>query len=285
VARRPTLPSASAIARPHLERAKADAEAAVAEHLRIVRTFFEDAKQRTPAFAERALGWSSKWRLVADSVPFTRGDRHREFLRSQFEQSLFRAQDLEALIDQVVRSYLIHLQSIEYQMLVAMRADLADGPAAYLLTDVDDRALQQSYDRALAAVVETTETSLAVDVSTEVISLIAGEVLAQVAVRLGVSAGILGGGASTSWATFGVGIGVGLIVDQLVTRVWEYLADPAGDLATELNIRFDAIRRMLIDGTGDTPGLEGTLLEFAQQRHQLRQRAVLSMLQARGASP
>jgi len=66
---------------------------------------------------------------------------------------------------------------------------------------------------------------LQADVATQLLSIIAGEVLTQAAVRTGVSAGIVGTGAAFGWATFGVGIVVGLILDQVITWVWDWCAD------------------------------------------------------------
>jgi hypothetical protein len=107
-------------------------------------------------------------------------------------------------------------------------------------------------------------------------------VLTQVAVRLGVSAGILGAGASTSWATFGAGLVVGLIVDQLVSWIWDWWADPRGSLATELNAKLDSLHALIVDGDAQTPGLRTALGEFARHRAELRRAAVLDLLQIEG---
>ncbi len=44
---------------------------------------FAQGRKGTPGFAEDALGWSSKWRLMVDCVPYTRHDRHAGASRAE----------------------------------------------------------------------------------------------------------------------------------------------------------------------------------------------------------
>jgi hypothetical protein len=103
-----------------------------------------------------------------------------------------------------------------------------------------------------------------------------------VAVRLGVSAGILGTGAASGWATLGIGVVVGLIVDQIVSWVWDWWADPRGNLAAELDKKLDEINRLIVDGSADVQGLRDRLKQFARERAAARRIAVLSLLQTGG---
>jgi hypothetical protein len=116
-------------------------------------------------------------------------------------------------------------------------------------------------------------------VATQVVSLITGEVLTQVATRLGVSAGILGTGAASSWATFGIGLVVGIIVDQIVAWVWDWYADPTGTLAGQLGTRLDGVNRLIVDGSDDVQGLRSRLEAYAEQRAAMRETALLAILQ------
>ena len=68
---RPLINSPQTLATPHLEFAKSKTESVVESNLVPVRTFFGDSKKNTRHFAEVALGWGSKWRLIADHAPFT----------------------------------------------------------------------------------------------------------------------------------------------------------------------------------------------------------------------
>lgn len=273
-------PSPEEIAGPHLRWAEKQSAQVLDEHLREIDAFFSQAKKNTPEFSERALSFSSKWRLVADHVPFTRGGRHDAFLRTQFEQHLFKPAELGAVIEQVVASYVAHLRSIEGEMLVKVRADVADFPDTYLVAELDEAALAARYDDALSHALAATGSGVRSDVATQVVSLIAGEVLTQVAVKLGVSAGILGTGAASSWATFGIGAVVGLIVDQIVSWVWDWYADPVGSLAKQLNAKLAGLHRLIVDGADGVQGLRTRLRAYAADRARMREAAVLSVLQA-----
>jgi len=241
-------------------------------------------KRRTPAFSKAALSFGSKWRLLTDYVPFTRGDRHEQFLRTKFEEHLFTAAQLEALITQTITGYLDELRSLENEMLVRTRVSAGEFPANYRLAAWNEQQLQAEFQRALARAIAESHKDFAFSAANEVASIIAGEVLAQVAVRLGVSAGILGTGAAASPYTLGIGIVVGLIVDQIIGWIYEWTADPKGALATELNGKFDDIRSLIVNGTGDQPGLRERLKSYAHERAKLRAVALLELLQ-KEASP
>lgn len=275
-----------AVVRPHLRWADQASREALTEHLESLDALFAQARRNTPRFAERALSWGSKWRFVVDRIPGTRGDRHQRFLRESFGQYLFKPEQLEAAVRQAIQGYLDHLQSIESQMLVRIRADLDDFPASAAPLPTDPAQLQVAFDRAVARAAAATGSSLRADLAGELVSTIAGEVLAQVAVRLGVSAGILGAGAATSWASFGVGLVVAAIVDQLVTWIWHRIADPVANLAAELNGKLAELRRLIVAGSPSTMGLRDRLLQCARQRAALRERAVFDLLrQAEGGHP
>ena len=240
--------------------------------------FFAGVKQRTPDFAEVVLGWGSKWRFVADKTPFTKTGRHAAFLRQVFEEHLFKPDELTRAIEQVARGYADDLTAIENRMLVKIREDLSDLPAAALPEFADLETLLAAYEAAMERAMERVGGDVTADVATQIVSLVAGEVLTQVAVRLGVSAGILSVGAGSSWATFGAGLVIGLIVDQLVSWVWDWWADPRGSLAAELNDKFDELRDLIVEGDDQTRGLRATLADFALRRANVRRAAVLGMV-------
>lgn len=274
----PPAPSPEEIAGPHLKWAQREAARLLDEHLQQVDDFFDDSRRHTPDFAERALSWGSKWRLVADHVPFTKGDRHRAYIRSQFEQHLFTPAQLSDLVEEVVVSHLAHLGSVESEMLVRIRADIADFPEAYPIAQLDQAGLGAQYDEAVTQVLAATASSMRSDVGTLLVSEIAGEVLTQVALRLGVSAGILTTGAASSWATFGVGLVVGLMVDQIVSWVWDRYADPVGSLASQLDRKLADMRDLIVDGSDDMQGLRSRLKNYADERARVREAAVLAIL-------
>lgn len=274
-------PSPEKLAQPHLDRAEQECERIIEEHVKVLDTFFADSKTNTRTFAEEALSWGSKWRLVADKVPFTTGGQHEKYIRERFEEHVFKPSDLEIAVKQVVSSYLTHVRSVENKMLVDLRTDVAAFPSVYLLAQLDEETIAVSYEEALARVTDATGG----EVATEIVSLIAGEVLGRVAVRLGVSSGVLAIGGASGWATFGVGVVVGLIVDQIVSWVWDRWADPKGSLAADLDKKLDEIHRLIVDGAdGDdqakaVQGLRGRLKQSAHERIAVRRQAVLTLLQ------
>jgi hypothetical protein len=217
---------------------------------------------------------------VADKTPFTKGGRQAAYLRQAFDEHLFKPADLERTIEQVAQCYSDSITAIENQMLVKLREDLSDLPATAFAASVDSATLRWVYEAAVERAIERVGMDVTADVATQVVSLVAGEVLTQVAVRLGASAGILSAGAGTSWATFGAGLAIGLIVDQLVSWVWDWWADPRGSLAAELSLRLDELHALIVEGDGQTKGLRSAFDDFAQRRADVRRAAVMELLGA-----
>jgi hypothetical protein len=267
---------------PGLDWADAETRRSAAEHLQAVDAFFSDVKSRTPRFAERILGWSSKWRLVSDKLPFTRADRHAQFLDKTFRDELFSPQQLTQTIDAVVRNYTDSVAGVENRMLVRVRADVGDLEPAVLPAFADETKLRVAFDDAMRVALDRTHADLRADLTREAVSLVAGEVLTMVAVRLGVSGGILAAGAGTSWATFGVGLVVAVIVDQIVSWVWDWWRDPQGDVSRKMNDKLDEIRKLIVEGDGNSPGLRQRLDELAAKRDKLRRAAMADMIEGPG---
>jgi hypothetical protein len=290
-AEEPRAPTPAELAAPHLEWAQRECGLRLYQELTPVEDFFRDAKKNAPEFSKTALSWSSKWRLMADYVPGTKGGRHEKFLRAEFEKTLFTPDDLGQVITRSIRGYQLQIESIENEMLVRIRAGAREFPDNYKLAAISKDELQANYEKAIARVIAKSQSDFARSASGEVVSLIAGEVLTQVAIRLGISAGILGTGAAASPYTLGLGIVVGVIVDQLVTLVWDWAADPKAELTKELNKKFDEIRGLILDGPPadkegkQEPGLRARLRTYSEQRGEVRRQAVLEMLEARMKNP
>ncbi len=271
-------PPARDVVQPHLAWAERECDRALGEQFADLHAFFSDARQNTRAFAADALGWSSKWRVVADHVPFTQGDRHEQFIRERFEMHLFRPDQVEAAIKRVVAGYFREIASIENAMLVRIQTDMADFPALAPIAAIDPQAFEQRYREAVQHAISAARIDLASAASLEFVSLIVGEVLTQVAVELGVSAGILGVGTALSWQTLGIGAVVGIIVDALVSWVWNWYADPAGQLAARLNAKLADIERLIVEGSAQVTGLRSRLQALARERARLRETAILQIV-------
>ncbi len=267
-----------AIAAPHLQVASDRSQQIIDDQLAPIDRFFQSTKEGTAKFAELSLGWGSKWRLVADSIPYTQGNRHSEYLRSKFEEFVFTPEQFEKVIRQSVDGYLAELRSIESKMLVDLKADLDDFPADSVLRRFDATQWQESFDDAIAKATTAASDQIGSDVATQLVSIITGEVLAQVAVRLGVSSGILTTGAASGWATFGVGVAIGLVIDQLVTIAWDHWADPKGKLTKQLNMKIQEINILIRNGDSQVQGLRTRFRQIADQRAVLRGDAIIELL-------
>jgi hypothetical protein len=272
-------PAPEEIAKPHLSWADQECERVIEEHVKVIDAFFVESKKNTRVFAEVALSWGSKWRLVVDYVPFTSSARHETFIRKKFEEYVFKPEELEDAIKQAVDRYLKHVESIEGLMLVNIRADVADFPMTSLIKQSDQSRLAHVYDEALIRAAKATGASLRTDLATELVSAITTVLLRQIAARLGVSAGVLGTGAASSWATMGISLLASVIVDSVISWVWDWYADPKGNLATDLNLKLDEINRLIVDGADDVEGLRTRLHAFAKQRATIRRQAILTLLQ------
>jgi hypothetical protein len=271
-------PDAKTLAAPHLDSAAAETQNLIEDRVIPVETFFRESKKNTRQFAKLALGFGSKWRLIADRVPFTQGGRHETYIREQFEASIFSATQLEQVVTTAIAEYLADVRSVENQMLVSLRADIAGFPDAYPIASLDDSELQAKFDEAIAAAIAAAGDQVQAEIGTQLISLIGGEVLTQVALRMGISAGILGVGAASGWATLGIGVVVGLIVDQIVSWVWDWWADPTGDLAASLNAKINEVSRLICDGDSNNNGLRQRFRELANNRARIREVAILELL-------
>lgn len=262
---------------PSLAWADAQTRAAVGPHVDAIDEFFADVKSRTPVFSKKILGWSSKWRLVSDKLPLTRDDRHAQFLTRTFNEQLFSSADLTQVIDQIIRNYADGVAAVENEMLVRMRADVGDLPPTVLPEFVDQATLDAAFARAMAEASERVNADLKADVTREAVSLVVGEVLAIAAVRLGVSGGILAAGATSSWATVGIGLVVAVIVDQIVSWAWDKWRDPAGDISRKMDDKLEEIRRLIVEGDGENPGLRERLIALSYERAKLRQAAIAEL--------
>lgn len=271
-AKRPRTPEE--VAKPHLVKAEQECDRVISEHVDALDKFFVDAKKNTRGFAEYALGWGSKRRLIQDILPWTSGEAHKKFIGEKFQELVFKPSDLEDAVKKVVKSYLSHVRSIESKLLVDLRTDTSDFPSAYLLSQLDDKKLQESYDAALTKAADATGNRLQEEIVQEIVSTISGAVIAQVAVRLGTQAGILGAGAATSPYTLGASV----IVAVIVSYIWDWWSDPEGKLVAEMDKKLDEMSRLIMDGSTDVTGLRDRLREFARERTSTRQRAVISLL-------
>lgn len=273
----PTSTVPLALVSPHLSHADSRIDDAIKAHFLPVRALLNQGRSNTQKFAKLALGWSSKWKIASDAMPFTQGGSNEKYLKEQFELHVLKGSDLQRAIEQCVNEFVAEVHSIESKMLVDLQADVQDFSRSHQLAELDSQEIQSLFDSAISKAMAVATTDLQSNISSQLVSLVVGEVLTQVAVRLGVSAGILGTGAATGWATFGIGVVVGLVIDQIVMTIWNRWSDPEGKLVVTLNQQLDLMQQIICEGDQDTKGLKQHFEEIANSRSRLRKKAILEI--------
>ena len=272
------------ISNPHLEACTKRIEQAIPSHFEPLNDLLNRARNRVPAFSRSALSFGSKWRLALDYVPFTDGQKSQSFLSESFQKEVLSSENLEIAISEVVQNYLKEVGAAENQMLLDIRADLDDFPSVTFAEWKNDEALQKRFQQAIVVAMETNGNDLQAGVGSQLVSLIAGEVLAQVAVRMGVSAGILGAGAASGWATFGVGVVAGVVIDQIVSQIWSFVSDPEKELTHQVQKQIDSLQSLLCNGDDQVAGLKQQFHRIGVERSQLRSIAIEQLFTSQHAA-
>lgn len=263
---------------PHLDRCKNRSLECISEQFEGLTALLNRSEINASRFADVALSMRSKWRLAKDYVPFSQGGEHEAFLRSEFEKLVLHSADLELAIRQTIEGYLQELHSLENQMLVDLRADLEELPDSLGVDRFAEMGLDKALEQAIRVAAQHSSSDFNGAIGQQLISLIAGEVLAHTAVRLGVSAGILGVGASSGWATLGVGVVAGVVVDALVTTVWRFWSDPEVELTRQIQAKLNLMRVLIVDGDSEAPGLRPRFTTLANERAVVREQALRELL-------
>jgi hypothetical protein len=252
--------------------ARQESVSGMSSRLSPVHDVFVQARAGVHPFAEDALSWDSKWKLVTDYV--SSGHDHAKFLEQKFSERLFSPEQLENAVEAAVGAYLKHLEDVDSQLLVRLQADLSDLPTEKLPQGIDRAAIRRLVDEALKEAKKAAEIDFGGMVGREIASLVAGEVLAAAAVELGTSTGILGAGAASGTVTFGAGLVVGIIADYAVSWAYEKMFDPIGELSKRVNAQLDQLEQMILVGGGAKPGLQRRLQDYSSRRNKAREAAI-----------
>jgi len=235
-----------------------------------VRELFGQGRQGARAFAEDALSFDSKWKMVTDFV--SSGNEHEGYLVDRFSERIFSDEQLESVIESSVSAYMKHLEGVDSQLLVRLQADLSGVPSEQFAPGIDRGEIQQLLDGALSQARAAAETDFRGTVGREIASLVAGEILSAAAVELGASTGLLGAVSGT--VTFGAGLVVGIIADYAVSWAYEKLYDPVGELTKRVNQQLDQLKQMILVGDSEQPGLEQRLQDYSLRRSEAREAAI-----------
>ncbi|XZE53596.1 hypothetical protein SH139x_005351 [Planctomycetaceae bacterium SH139] len=276
-------PSPEQIVLTHVDRAQQESIAAIEDGMQEIQRFFQRAKRKTPAFSQAALGWTSKWKLVADATPFTGSGRHDVYMREQFSQHLFSPADLETHLRQTVVGIAAELERIENSMLVDLRADLASRNYATALSTLSDDEIKASFVKTLATTKQHAKADMVGDVvtlaSAVVIERIVARTLANLARKSATSGTVLSAGAAGSWASLGLSMAAAVVIDYVISKIWDWVFDPAGSLRTVIDQQLDELANGLCQGTATTPGISPQLRELCLQRGSQWRKVLLAILE------
>jgi len=261
---------AAAFLAPHFDRASQRTAEALEARTEEVRSFFLKAQRQTGGFAKTALGWSSKWAMLVDAVPFNGSGRHETFLRAEFERQVFSPDELAKAIEHAVIGFVGDLASIENRMLVDIRADLMVSEIDSTRLDIEGQQVGEAFRKIVATSAESAAWDAAGDVSTLVAAIVIERAVARAlfgaARGTGTSAAVLGTGAATSCVSFGISMAVALVVDQILSRIWDWAMDPEGNLRASLNDHLRELGDAICDGNRDSEGLRSQLQQLATER-------------------
>ncbi len=260
----------------HLQWAAREDHAGLNAHVAPIEAFFEEARTGTKGFAEDVLGWESKWKLAQDYIS---GEKeHERFVEERFAARLFRADQLESLIESTVETYLEHLNDVDSQVLVRIQADLQGLPYEAVPPHVDRDGIERLLHQAIQEAVHSVQADFRGMVGREMVSYIGGEVLALAAAKLATSAGILGTGAGTGTVTLMGGLIVGVIVDYIVSWTYDALYDPVGEIRRRLDETLMELESLILRGDGSAPGLEDRLRDYASRRARARTQSIRAVI-------
>lgn len=261
----------------HLAECDRQVESLLHEQLQDVRECFAAARQRVPRFSEAALGFRSKWVLLADWMPGLKVS-HQDYLQQLFASQVLSGADLDRLVQHLFQSTTKEIDGLEAELLVTLTADVEHSSVHPTVPAFEPESLRLS--RLVTELHQQVTTDLKADIGRELASYAAGEVVTAGMGRLGVSAGLLGAGAGSSWTTFGLGLGVGLIIDEILSRIWDWWADPVGQLTTTIDAELKQVESDLLEGRDGQPGLRSALEQLARQRSDHRRQVILEWLNA-----
>jgi hypothetical protein len=106
-------------------------------------------------------------------------------------------------------------------------------------------------------------------------TFLAGEALTRVGVWLGAKAGIFTKSDEKTLAGFGTQFVVGLVADEIISRAYNEMYDPAGDLTRQVDEKLERLENLILSGYGwGEPGLYQRLRDYAERRAEARKAAI-----------
>ncbi len=258
---------------PRLTQFDKAADQAARKRVERVRKFFAEREKGADIFAKDVLSWGGKWELVKDVAGY---GNHARYLALAFERDVFSTADLKAVLAAAVTGYMSDLDGLENELLVQLRADLADSDLGRgkLRTHLEsDEAFRREYWRLSATLLPALVKDLHITASREVLALIAMDIGTQltmqvgvgVAAELGLDASILTTGFVGGAATLGVGLVVSLVVDAVIDWVLKKLGhDPEAEIARHVRTAVKQLGNRLLDGEAPVHQVYGKLQQLSR---------------------
>jgi hypothetical protein len=242
---------------PLLDQAHGQAATALDKHLASIHAFMDERKAGCKAFAERIVSLRGKWELVKGSIGNDRD--YANFLQEEFAEHIFPMEELEKAVAAAVQSYLAELESIDDDLFVRLRADLADDELPRIASPAlsSDQALRNHYRELSQRVSQDLRADLAVLAGRELVSWplsniatdLTLKVGAALAARLGFSGTIFAAGANSTWQTLGVSLVVSFLLDAVIDRLMKAAGyDVEDKIAGRVAETFSALGRTITDG-------------------------------------
>jgi hypothetical protein len=218
--------------------------------------FFAERKAGAKAFAEWPYSWTGKWNVIKGKLQADDGAAFRRFLQQKFDEHIFRAEELQSVLESALAAYLAETQGLENDMLVQLRADLADDRffAGNLPQLQSDQSFQQEYQKMAEQVLPKVVEDMKIFATGQLGSFVGSEIASatlgrSLAARLGLSSGLLGTAARWGIVTFGVGLVSWFVLDYVVDWILQLAGhNPAGELATKVGQALDRTEAQLIEG-------------------------------------
>jgi hypothetical protein len=243
---------------PLLEQADRQAAHALEKHLASIHAFLDEHQAGSKAFAEQMLSWEATGKLVLAEIG--NNNSYAEFLQQAFAEHLFPMEQLEKAVNTAVRGYLAELESLDEELLVRLRRDVADDelPRIAIPALGSDQALRRHYHDLSERVTQDLRTDLAVVAGREFFLWHAGnlatdltlQVGAAIAARMGFSTTFFAAGAASTWQTLGVGLIVGFVLDDVVKRLIKAAGyDAEAQIAQRVGENLSNLARTITDGS------------------------------------
>ncbi len=205
--------------------------AALDENIQAFSSFVEEKKSGSKVFAEEILSLRSKWVLVKSSVMGS--NEHEEYIRDLFEQHILSESNLTHQIELAISSSVHRLKEIENSLAVELE-EIIEGEAIQV---EEIPSIEAHFSQAVSTIADEAEWD---GIKTAVkfgASELASYVATQVMIRIGISLGILEVGALNSYWSMGASIVLAIVADYM----WDWIDDPSGDLAIEINQSIDEL--------------------------------------------